>query len=254
MSSLHEYQQNLAAGLLGSLSFQDAEALRSCGMRPCALRVHQQTIFHTLTKALRYSFPSVLKVLGDDGFAQAVASYSKHHPPQAAMLSSYGTSFPTYLRLLDTRVSTVLLFELAQFDWLVDEAANEPCGLFCKPIALSRGIALRLDLSLRCRRFDFPVDRIRDASLSELPRLLRGGGAPAAHNLAIWRKPGGAAVKSLSNSAAGFVESLCAGEGAEKAMARSVGGLNPSEMIKRVQAEVFASSFCRITATGDKTP
>jgi Putative DNA-binding domain len=254
VSSLHEYQRNLAGGLLGSLSLQDAEALRSSGLSPFALRVHQHTIFHALTKALRHSFPSVLKVLGDDSFAQAAASYSAQHPPEVAMLTSYGASFPTYLRFLCTRVSPGLLFDLAQFDWLVDETANAPCGLFGEPVALSRDISLRLDVSLRCRRFDFPVDSIRDASSREPPGLLRNGNAPATRNLAIWRKPEGAAVKALSNSAAGFVESLCAGDGPEKAMARSVDGLNPSEMITAVQAEVFASSFCRITATGGKTP
>jgi Putative DNA-binding domain len=252
--SLHEYQRNLAGGLLGSLSLQDAEALRSSGLNSSALRVHQQTIFHTLTKALRHTFPSVLKVLGDDCFAQAAASYSAQHPPRVAMLSSYGVSFPMYLRLLDTHVSTALLFDVARFDWLIDEIANEPCGLFCEPIALSREINLRLDLSLRCRRFDFPVDSIRDASLSELPDLLCSGGASAARNLAIWRKPEGAAVKPLSNCAKQFVESLRAGDGPEKAMAHSLGGLNASEMIRRVQAEVFATSFCQITVTGDKTP
>ena len=254
MLSLHEYQQNLAGALLGSLPLQDAQTLRSAGIRLSALRVHQQTISHTLTKALRYSFPTVLKVLGDDSFAQAAASYSEQHPPQVAMLSSYGASFPTYLRFLSTDISPPLLFDLARFDWLVDEIANEPCGLFGKPIALSREIRLRLDLSLRCERFDFLVDGIRDASPSELAGLLRDNGAPAARNLAIWRKPEGAAVKALGNSAASFVESLCAGHGPENALACSVGELHPSELIGSLQAEVFASSFCRITTTEDKAP
>jgi Putative DNA-binding domain len=248
MLSLREYQQQMAASLLPILSSTNDAAPSNDQLSLSGLHIHQETILSALTKALRYSFPSVLKLLGVDEFRRVAAAYALRHPPEVAILSTYGASFPAYLRASGIRDRSALLFDVARFDLLIEEVANEPLGLFGEPIVLTRDTSLRLDLSLRCRRFHYPVDEIRDGCAADIPGFLRADEQHVGRNLAFWRCPEGAAVKLLSDPAAQFLQALIVGNAPEQAIVSAVRDLNPGEVIRTVQREVFSSSFCLITS------
>ena len=255
MLSLHEFQRAMTAALLRIEPSTNDAAPSNGEMSLSGLHIHQETVFCALTRALRYSFPSVLKLLGADEFTQVAATYARRHPPEAAILGAYGASFPAHLRAFGTQDRSALLFDIARFDLLLEEVANEPLGLFGKPIVLSRKTSLRLDLSLRCQRFDYPVDDIRDACAANIPSVLRADEQRVGRNLAIWRNPEGAAVKVLGDPAVQFLQALIAGDGPEEAIVSAGRNLTPDEVIRTVQSEVFSSSFCSITSSpqGGKT-
>jgi Putative DNA-binding domain len=249
MSMLREFQEQTLGSLLQNDFRRRPE--RRCGAEavPSYLAIHQTTIFGSLTRALRYSFPTVSKLLGEREFERIAIAYARSDPPRAACLNVYGSGFPKYLRSVRAQALTAaLLVDVARFDLAVQEVANEPLGIFQEPVVLSGNTMLRLDRSLRCEEYGYRVDEVRDLSASTISRTEKTVPRPARRNLALWRKNDGAAVKVLSRSSVRFLAALLSGQGPQRAIVLAVSRSNPEEVICRLQHEVLASQFCRVTA------
>ena len=249
MSSLHEFQRQLAASLLPIESAANDEPTPPAQTHMSGLHVHRQTVSSALTSALQYAYPSVLRLLGGAEFARLAACYARHHPPQTAVPGEYGARFPEYLVLWAGSTESWLI-DVARFDREVEQVAKEPLGLFGNPIALGRTTSLRLDASLRCQRFSYPVDLLQGAQAPSISDgSSRGPDAfPAPRHLAIWRNAEGAAVKWLSEPSVRFLKSLLASHGPKEAILVAVGRLDPQKVVKAVRSELFSSSFCLITS------
>jgi Putative DNA-binding domain len=250
MSSLHEFQRRLADVLLGIEPDRQAGVERLEESDLAGLRIHQRTIFSALTKAVRLSFPTVVAILGDEAFARIATAYAQHHPPRTGSLNGYGAQLPSYLRryIQDYDLAEIM-FDTARLDLLIDEIGNEPLGRFGVSTTLSASMTLRLDGSLRCGSFNYCIDRLREAHPSDIPEVLRSMREPRPCHLAIWHGQEGAKVKHLSDAALTFVQALVAGDSAEKAIAAAVGDDSPEDVIRVVQREVLASSFCLIRSS-----
>jgi Putative DNA-binding domain len=249
MSLLREYQEQTLGSLLKVEFLRRAEGCGSDEDVPSYLRIHQTTIFGALTRALRYSFPTVSKLLREEEFERIAVSYARCHPPTAACLNIYGSGFPKYLRSICTRPSAAaLLFDVARFDLAVQEVANQPLGVFRRPVVLSDNTVLRLDRSLRCEDYEYPVDRIRDVPTPTVSSRKVAVAPPAPRHLAIWRRNDGAGVKVLSSSSGRFLTALLKGDDPEHAIVAAVSGFDPDDVIRRLQREVFSRSFCLVTS------
>jgi hypothetical protein len=249
MSSLHEFQRHLAGVLLGIEPDGHASVAGLEVSDFAGWRTHQRTIFSALTKAVRLSFPTIVAILGDDAFARTATAYAQRHPPRTGSLNGYGARLPTFLRRsIQDHDLAEIMFETAQFDLSLDEIGNEPLGRFGAPITLNASMTLQLDCSLRCRSFRHCIDRLREAHPSDIVEVLRSLREPLPRHLVIWRGEEGAKVKYLSDASRIFVQALVAGESAEEAIAAAVGDHCPEEIIRVVQREVLASSFCLISS------
>jgi hypothetical protein len=249
ISPLHEFQRRLADVLLGIEPHRHAcvEGLEVSDL--AGLRIHQRTIFSALTKAVRLSFPTIVAMVGDEAFARIATAYAQHHPPRTGSLNGYGAQLPAYLRRsIQDHDLAEIMFDVARFDLSLDEIGNEPLGRFGAPITLSASMTLRFDCSLRCRSFNYCVERLREAHPNDILEVLRCMREPLPRHLAIWRGEEGAKVKPLSDASLTFVQALVAGDSAEKAIAAAVGDRSPEDDICVVQREVLASSFCLISS------
>jgi len=250
MSLLREYQERTLGSLLQVDFLKRAEGYSSNEAVPSYLRIHQATIFGTLTRALRYSYPTVAKLLREEEFERIAIGYARCHPPRAACLNVYGSGFPKYLQSVSTRaIAAPFLFDVARFDLAVQAVANQPLGVFHRPVVLSGNTVLRLHRSLRCEEYEYPVDRIRDVPASTISRHKGAVASPARRHLAIWRKNDGAGVKVLSPSSGRFLTALLKGDAPEHAIVLAVSGFNPDEVIRRLQHEVLSGLFCLVTTS-----
>jgi Putative DNA-binding domain len=244
---LREYQERTLGSLLQADVLMRTEACSGNEVVPSYLRIHQTTIFGTLTRALRYSFPTVSKLLREEEFDEIAIGYARRHPPKAACLNLYGSGFPKYLRSVNTRaIDTALLFDVARFDLAVQEVANHPLGVFHRPVVISGNTVLRFDRSLRCEEYEYPVDTIRDVPAPTIARRTGAVARRGRRRLAIWRKNDGAGVQRLSNSSGRFLTALLNGDDPEHAIVIAVSGFDPDEVIRRLQREVLSGSFCRV--------
>ena len=85
MPALHELQERVAGVLLGA---QEPDSLGDClgaGRIPLASRlaVHRNTVRGGLCQALRLRYPSVARLLGEDGFDRAALAFAAGDWPRA---------------------------------------------------------------------------------------------------------------------------------------------------------------------------
>ncbi len=66
-------------------------------MRPKRFRVHRNTVFASLTGALRARYPVIERLVGADFFEAAARHFIEAHPPRSPMLIEYGDGFAAFL-------------------------------------------------------------------------------------------------------------------------------------------------------------
>jgi hypothetical protein len=217
LQSLFEYQTDFARQLLQA----DSEELLD------DIRTHRNNIFQTLTSVLKRTFCTVERLIGASAFDALAAAYIRECPPTSAIPADYGHGLPQFL----TRAvpQHPCLPDLARFDALIEQTGREFSTELSNRIAIGPSTTLRLPRSLRCARFEFAVDSIRDAIAAG---VLEGALAlPASRNLAIWRTTVGVSVRNFSGPAFQFLQELQLGRSAEMVV----------ESIKR---EVIDSPLC----------
>ena len=263
-------QQRMAAALLAADPARQAlEETLFAGVRPGAvgLRVHRNTMLGALSHALRQSFVSVDRLVGEAFFDRMAIEYARAAPPAAPQLDVYGAEFPDFIAGFPGTERLPYLEDLARFDWQLDEVARQR-GAESAAASGPPGAGLeleeagvRLDFlpSLRLHRARYAVDRLRDAILAEDTTALEAlGAAPAPQAYALWRSAAGVKVQPLSPAAAAFLaEALRGGDGAsalaavaaEVAAAGEAGEAGEPAVVDLLTREILTAGFVRIRTT-----
>ena len=109
------YLRTGAVGALSGFCAGDADLSR--------LRVYRNGFLKACIEALRASYPSVERLVGEERFPALARPYVEAHPPRAAGLVEYGEDFPRFIE--DAR-------DTHRLDWLasfaaLDRAWSEVC-------------------------------------------------------------------------------------------------------------------------------
>jgi hypothetical protein len=230
MPSLLDFQRSTAAALL-----------KGGDLCP-GLQGHRENVLTAVVQALGLSFPSVARLTGPEYFATLARGYWRAHPPRNAILGRYGEDFPDYLRARTNDLDYPYLYDLARFDWHIERVSREPVSAFRCPLAVAPRLRMRLPQSLRFPRFEYSVDRIRDAlGARQRADLTSADLSPRARWFAVWRGTEGACVEPVSEAAATFLSRLIESAAAAGACTAAV------------HAEIVSGSFAHFACPPELT-
>jgi hypothetical protein len=246
MSDLATLQQDMAAGLLtGRYGAFQAQVLIGPVSAAEALGLHRNTVLHALTNALRLTFPTVDALVGDAFFDQAALAFVEERPPARACLTGYGSGFADFLARYDFAADLPYLPDVARLDFAVEAVGGRSVDEDGPVLELGETVMI-LDASLRVLRLAYPAAAIRDAlDDGDDEALAAIDLEPRAYAHALWRRPEGAAIRSLSRPSAAFLDALQGGASADAALAAA---LAETDDLSVLQSEIFAAPFVRLTA------
>jgi len=118
--ALHRAIVDQEGGDLEQLLASDAWAIAG------AVSVYRNTIFSTLTRALRLSYPAVYKLVGSQFFEGAVETYLRKHWPESACLDDFGADFSVFLASFAPAGELFYLADVARLEWAVHQALQAP--------------------------------------------------------------------------------------------------------------------------------
>src|ERR1700761_769883 len=209
-----------------------------------AIGIHRNTVFRSLLSALRMTFPTVCRLVGDASFEELATNYIRRFSPESAILYEYGQSFPEYLSLAVDEYDC--LDDVAHFDLLIDQVGRERPSPKSLRIPMAPTGALLFDQSLRCACFEYAVDAIRDAVATSNTDFAAELTGRRPRHLGIWRSTAGVSVRLLGAPAFAFLQALLYGQSVEEAIQSAVQQSDANDALESIQRDVFASSFCQI--------
>jgi hypothetical protein len=190
------------------------------------LDIYRNTFVHTLTKALRLSFPVTERLVGKEFLEGAAQFFIAEHPPRAAWLDQFGAEFSGFLRALPQAKSIAYLGDVAELEWAVNSAlhAADVAQLDVAALGAVRPeeqgrIWFVAHPSVRLLRLAYPVDAIWRAVLASDDEALGKvdiGSGPV--NLLVERRETGIEVGRLDEQSWLFASKLCAGQPIEAAL------------------------------------
>lgn len=228
MPALREIQESLYRSLAGGDDTSIAQYVVVDGLPPAArLSVYRNTVFGTLTTALRLNFPAAQRLVGTDFFAGAAARFIAAGPPASAYLNDYGAGFPAFLDALPEAAGLPYLAGVARLEWAVSRALHAPD---MHALDLARVAAVRPDDQGRVSFTSHPsVGLVHEAvPVDRIWRAVIDGddAAMAAIDLdegPVWliveRGPDGVEVSRMDAAAWEFSKHLCTGHSIERAAA-----------------------------------
>jgi len=90
------------------------------------LKIYRNNVFASLRDCLKEIYPSVHKTLGDDKFLSVARDYIHEHPPQNAVMVTFGSGFADVLnqKLIGSTCAQfpAYLADLARLEWLQHQA------------------------------------------------------------------------------------------------------------------------------------
>jgi hypothetical protein len=193
------------------------------------LNIYRNTFVMGVTKALRLSYPAVLRLVGADFFDGAAGLFIARHPPNAAYLDEYGAEFPEFLRNFQPAAALPYLADVARLEWAVNRAIH---AADAEPLDLARLASLAPEDQIRVSfvphpsvallRADYPADVIWRGVLSGDDAALAAVDLDAgpAH-LLVERRAAGVEASRLDPSAWRFAAALCDGRPIEAAFAEA---------------------------------
>jgi hypothetical protein len=258
---LAELQSRMAAALFAA--DHDAQHLPEAwfaGALPGAegLRVHRNTVLAALSNALRASYPSIDRLVGEAFFDRMAVDFARASPPAAPQLSAWGAHFAQFIGAFPGTGALPYLGDLARFDWQIDELgrvvpqapeAMAERGIGHVAMMLAGGLQLRFIARPRLFEAQYPVDALRDAALADdAAALAAADGVVRPRHYALWRAVAGVKVSALSVPAARFIASALRGESSEQALAAAAEGFAEAEVAAILEREVLQAGFVRIEA------
>ncbi len=225
MPTLLETQTAMQASLLHRDS-RAVSALLAGHVSANRLDIYRNTFVHTLTRALRLSFPATERLVGVEFFEGAAQVFIAGHPPRAAWLDQYGGDFPGFLRGFPPAMSIAYLGDVAELEWAVNSALHaadvaplDLAGLGAIEAEDMLRVCFVPHPSVRLLRLDYPADVIWRAVLDSdddaLGKIDLGCGP---RNLLVERRSTGVEVECPDESGWGFLARLCAGLSIEAAL------------------------------------
>lgn len=203
--------QNLQAEFAESLF---AEEPRCEGVKPQSnLLIYQNNFFTSLTRALRNTYPLIVKLVGDDFFPLAAKAYCRQYPSRTNNLDDYGAYFGSFLVEFEPTRSLIYLPEVADFEWACHEAsfAIDHAPLSIEALQritpdLYENLHFSLHSAIRIMKCNFPILRIIELCKGEINEEINldAGG----DNLMISRKQNTLSLTTLSEADCQFLTLL----------------------------------------------
>lgn len=164
MGELTAFQDTFLRLLAGE---GDAAELGGSEAARTGLAIYRNTIAKGLRDALRATFPTVERLVGDEWFAGCAGVYAAGRPPSQPSLQVYGDDFAAFLAGFPPAADLPYLADVAQIDWLWNAAHLAPDSPvlgadIASRLAPEALFALRAPLhsAARVAWFDTPAARI----------------------------------------------------------------------------------------------
>ena len=225
MPTLLEMQTAMQASLLhrdnGAVS-----AMLAGHITADRLDIYRNTFIHTLTKALRLSFPVTERLVGGEFFEGASQFFIAEHPPREAWLDRFGGEFPDFLRTFPQAMSIVYLGDVAELEWAVSSALH---AADVAPLDVAALGAVKSEdqgriwfvahPSVSLLLLAYPVDAIWRAILARDDGALGNVDIESGPvNLLVERRDTGIEVERLDEKSWLLLSKLCAGQPIEAAL------------------------------------
>ncbi|HEX4534157.1 MAG TPA: DNA-binding domain-containing protein [Rhizomicrobium sp.] len=213
-----------------------------------ALRTHRNTAVGALVNALRLTFPTVEKLVGEAFFDQAACAFVQAHPPGAARLSLYGDGFADFVAGYKPAADLHYLADVARLDRAIDRAMMGPGDDARRQFALDESATLDLPEALAVLNLAYPVDLIRDAlDAGDDAALEKIDLRAAPRAILIWRTGRAVSTRLVSVPAAEFLRTLFATGSAQAALTAAQAVCE--EPVAAIRRDIFAATFCRVIST-----
>jgi hypothetical protein len=196
-----------------------AAVLLADGISPDRLDIYRNTFVANATRALRLTYPAVHKLVGDDFFEAAAATFVAQHPPRSACFDHYGEPFAAFLADFPPAALLAYLADVARLEWAVSPAirADDVAPLDLARLAvLSPEEQARVSFvphpSVSLMSLATPADAIWRAVLAGDDAALAAvdpGAGPI--RLLVERGDGGPEVHRLDTATWHFAAELCCG-------------------------------------------
>lgn len=105
MSSLHEWQSEFAAALLGRTGDP-------------GLAVYRGNVFGNWAQALAGAYPIVRKIVGEEFFEGLARAYAREHPSASGDLNEYGERLADFVAVFRHTQDLPYLPDVARMEWL----------------------------------------------------------------------------------------------------------------------------------------
>lgn len=227
MPALRELQRAVYRSLVARDDDDATAYIRADGVAAAErLSIYRNTVYVTLTNALRLSFPAVQRLVGAEFFDASAQKFIESELPHGAYLDDYGAGFPDFLARFSPAASVPYLPYVARLEWAVSRGLHAPDATPLDLAALGAvgegdhgRVRFMPHPSVSLLQASYPVDAIWRAVLEQNDAALGAidlGDAPVW--LLIQRLPTGIDVRRLSEPAWRCTSALCAGRPLEEAV------------------------------------
>lgn len=117
---MNEQQQ-----LIRAIFDQNQEQNQTFDFDPRGLAIYQKSLQASAVRALRITYPTVLKLIGDDVFAYATEQLIKQDPPSTGDWALWGEHFSTVLKQLDALQEFPYVADIARLDFALHILGRE---------------------------------------------------------------------------------------------------------------------------------
>jgi hypothetical protein len=211
-----------------SASFEPAAPLIAAPVDGALARlgVYANTMRSNFVDSLRGSFPAILRLVGEEYFAQTARAFQRRHPSRSGDLQHAGRGFPAYLAELHRADEFDYLAHVAHLEWLIQESllAAEHAPLDLQKLAgvdPSAHDALHFELHPTLRLFEspYPARRIRDVNVGSDAEPEAIDLSSGSDRLALMRKQMQLQFLPLTVGESAFLQALLGGESFASAVA-----------------------------------
>jgi hypothetical protein len=255
MLPLADLQRDFARAILDA----DAEKFGALPLLPgrissgIALDVYRNTVFGALVNALRLTFPTVDKLVGEQFFDQMCVAFVESHPPKDANLAMFGGGFAGFIQSYNPAAELKYLADVARLDHAIDRTLMKPQGT--QRIAIDANVSLGIPLSLSVLKIEYPADLIRDGlDAGDDAALAQMDITRAARWLVLWRAGRKTMARPIGVPAGAFLDALLAAKPVDDALAAAALDTTLETALVNIQTDIFASDFVRVVdhkAEGD---
>ncbi|ESQ83692.1 hypothetical protein AEAC466_11845 [Asticcacaulis sp. AC466] len=191
------------------------------------LSIYRNTVYKGLADAIAASYPTVLKVVGEDWLREAAVLFARSHPPAHPVLIDYGAGFADWLDAFEPAGDMPFLPDLARMDRLWTEAhlaaeadPFDPQTLVSLSPDAYDQVTLQLIPSARLASFAMGIPALWESlRLPEGADALELEDAPRA--VLLWRPYGEVKARPLTPDAYAFLAACRAGQSLASAVAEA---------------------------------
>jgi len=247
--SLAEYQTQLAGALRGA---DDARHLFRQGAFAIedGLDIYRGNIAAAAANALRITFPTVDRLVGEAFFNQLCAKRLLLDPPKSGSLADYCTLFPQFLRAVEHLHNLPYLADTARFDLALERTANADRRARSIRLALDEHTMLVLEPTLACLTLHYPADEIRSAIEADEGALAQIDMSCQPRRRVLWRGANGVELRPLSEGAGLFLNAVLDGRGLDDALAEAAHAGGDAVALD-IERDIMRAPFTRILAATD---